>query len=432
MLPGHVDDETPPVEMAVLPPVAGARRVRVLVVDDNAGFRESLLTLLDSANLVVIGEASSGTQALELVGSLDPDVVLMDVNMPEMDGIETTRRLKQRHPSIEVVALSGHEDQDIVRDMLVAGASGYVLKDSDGDEILDAVVRAAGGGAVLSADVTPRVIEELTETLERERRRTHELEAAQAALVERAARRHDLVARLSHELRTPMTVILGVAQTLSRGRVTPEQQRELLGRLVARARDLSRLVDRFELTVDAALTEQVDVTEVAREVAHGDGRISVVAVDRLPTAHLNREVARRVLDELVDNALRFSPPGTPVEVTITVGPRQIEVRVADGGPGIEPHERERIFGPLEQLEDLNIRVHQGTGMGLALARNAARAMDGDVMLERSDADGSTFLWTIALEEDVRGSGQAAHVDVLQQPDRGAVDQQRAPAVADER
>jgi signal transduction histidine kinase len=406
---------------ALLPPVTDARRVRVLVVDDNAGFRESLLSLLDSANLIVIGEASSGRQALELVPALDPDVVLMDVNMPEMDGIETTRRLKERFPGIEVVALSGHEDQDIVREMLVAGASGYVLKDSDGDEILDAVIRAATGGAVLSADVTPRVIEELTEALERERRRTRELESAQEALVERAARRHDLVARLSHELRTPMTVILGVAQTLARGRVSTEQHHELLDRLVARAKDLSRMIDRFELTTDAALTEEVDVAHVAHEVARRDARISVVAVAPLPLAHLNREVARRVLDELVDNALRFSPDGRPVEITITLGPTHIEVRVADRGAGISAHDHERIFGPLEQLEELNIRVHQGTGMGLALSRAAARAMDGDVVLERSDEDGSTFLWTIALEDEP--SGQAAHMDVLEQPDRRAVDEQ---------
>jgi signal transduction histidine kinase len=419
------------VETALLPPVTDARRVRVLVVDDNAGFRESLLSLLDSANLIVIGEASSGREALELVATLDPDVVLMDVNMPEMDGIETTRRLKERFPSIEVVALSGHEDQAVVREMLVAGASGYVLKDCDGDEILNAVVRAATGGAVLSADVTPRVIEELTDALDRERRRTRELEAAQEALVERSARRHDLVARLSHELRTPMTVILGVAQTLARGHVSPDQHRELLDRLVARAKDLSSMIDRFELTVDAALTEDVDVADVARDVALASTRISVVAVEPLPTAHLNREVARRVLDELVDNALRFSPADRPVEVTITLGPDRIEVRVADRGIGIHRHEGERIFGPLEQLEDLNVRVHQGTGMGLALARTAARAMDGDVVLERSDEDGSVFLWTIALEED-DASGQTPHVDVLQEPDRGTVHQKGTSAVADER
>jgi signal transduction histidine kinase len=74
----------------------------------------------------------------------------------------------------------------------------------------------------------------------------------------------------------------------------------------------------------------------------------------------------------------------------------VEVRVVDHGPGIVVHEHERIFGPLEQLEELNVRVHQGAGMGLALARTAARAMGGDVVVEGSDATGSTFLWTIAL------------------------------------
>ncbi|MGZ5352337.1 MAG: ATP-binding response regulator [Actinomycetota bacterium] len=386
-------------EPAVLPRAADPRRIRVLVVDDNAGFRESLLSLLDAGNLVVIGEGRSGLEALELVPALEPDVVLMDVRMPEMDGIEATRLLKERFPDVGVVALSGHEDQEIVREMLVAGASGYVLKDSDGDDILNAVMKAAEGGAILSAAVTPRVIEELTEALERERRRTHELEVAQEALVERAARRHDLVARLSHELRTPVTVILGVAQTLAKGRATAEQEDELLQRLVARAQDLTRLVERFELTIDAGLTEQVDVADVAREVASLDPRVRVTAMSSLPATHLNRAVARRVLDELVDNALRFSGNGTAVDVDVVAGAGRIEVRVSDHGTGISDNEHERIFGPLEQLEELNRRVHQGTGMGLALARTAARAMDGDVVLETSGPEGSTFLWTIALEPE---------------------------------
>lgn len=382
---------------ALLPRAADAR-VRVLVVDDNVGFRESLLSLLDAGNLLVIGEANSGVEALNLVPELEPDVVLMDVRMPEMDGIETTRLLKERFPNVGVVALSGHEDQEIVREMLVAGASGYVLKDSDGDDILNAVRKAAEGGGVLSPTVTPRVIEELTEALERERHRSRELEAAREALMERAARRHDLVARLSHELRTPVTVILGVAQTLEKGRATPEQQSELLPRLVARAQDLARLVERFELTVDAGLTEQVNVAEVAREVANSDPRVQVRSAPWLPAAHLNRAVAQRVLEELVDNARRFSPEEAPIEIDISLGADRIDVRVADRGNGISERERERIFGPLEQLEDLNRRVHQGTGMGLALARTAARAMDGDVVLESSDSQGSTFLWTIALEK----------------------------------
>src|SRR4249919_986428 len=276
------------------------------------------------------------------------------------------------------------------------GASGYVLKDSDGDEILTAVSRAAEGGALLSSQVTPRVIEELTEALERERRRIRELEAAQAALVERSARRQQLVARLSHELRTPVTVILGVAQTLAEVVASPEQEEELLARLVTRARDLAQLVERFELAIDAGLTERVDVGEVALDVAAHDERVTVTAVEGLPPANLNRGVAGRILEELVDNALRFSSPTTGVEVTISAGTATIEVRVVDEGPGIDPREHERVFGPLEQLEELNVRIHQGVGMGLALARTAARAMGGDVVIESSSAAGTTFLWTIAL------------------------------------
>src|SRR3989304_76358 len=129
-----------------------ARPVRVLVVDDNAGFRESLLALLATDEMVVVGEADCGLRALDLVPELPPGAVLM----------------------------------------------------------------GGQGGAVISPAVTPSVIEELTEALARERRRAWELEQANDALVERATRRHEMVARLGHELRTPVTVILGMAQILSK------------------------------------------------------------------------------------------------------------------------------------------------------------------------------------------------------------------------
>ena len=389
-------------EPAVLPrPVEHSRPIRVLVVDDNAGFRESLLSLLEAGNLQVVGEAGSGAEALGLVRSLTPDVVLMDVRMPTMDGIEATRLLKADFPDLGVVALSGHEDQEIVRGMLVAGASGYVLKDSDGDEILTAVSRAAEGGALLSSEVTPHVIEELTEALERERRRIRELEAAQDALVERSARRQQLVARLSHELRTPVTVILGVAQTLAEVEASPEQEEELLARLVTRARDLAQLVERFELAIDAGLTERVDVGDVARDVAARDQRVTRHHRGR-PAAR-EPEPGRRRPDPRGARRQRAAllDPGDQTwrcEVTAAAGDGAIEVRVVDEGPGIDPREHERVFGPLEQLEELNVRVHQGAGMGLALARTAARAMGGDVVIETSSSAGSTFLWTIALDE----------------------------------
>jgi two-component system, NarL family, response regulator LiaR len=371
-----------------------ASRVRVLVVDDNAGFRDSLLALLDTDGLLVVGQAASGKEAIALVRTTMPDVVLMDVRMPDMDGIETTRRLKALDPQIGVVALTGNDDQRAVRDMLVAGASGYVLKDSDGDEILSAVHAAARGDGVISPEVTPSVIEELTEALERERRRIRQLEIAQEALLERAARRHDLVSRLGHELRTPITVILGMAQTLGHPSATEPERAEMRERLITRAQDLARLVARFEAAVEAGMTEWADVVEVARAVAADHERVIVDAPVAPLMASLNRQAARRILEELVENAVAFSKD-EPVSVRVSLRGTVTEVRVTDKGQGVDPELAERMFAPMEQGEGLNTRTHQGAGLGLALARMSARAMDGDVVLERTGAEGSTFLWTLA-------------------------------------
>jgi signal transduction histidine kinase len=378
--------------MVLRTPAPSQLTVRVLVVDDNDGFRESLAALLDGEDLEVVGQARSGAEAIDLVGTSAPDVVLMDVRMPTMDGIETTRRLKAISPSVEIVALTGLEDQRAVREMLVAGASGYVLKDSDGDEIIHAIRRAASGGGLLSAAVTPTVIDELTEALERERRRTRQLEMAQEALLERAARRHELLARLGHELRTPVTVILGMAQSIRKGNIPEDERRLTLDTLVTRAEGLARLVQRFEAAVEAGLTEWADVSQVVTDVAadHAGVRVEVPAGPVMTT--LNRTAARRIVEELVENAMAYSPDDVMVRVVTHDG--RTEVRVIDRGPGVEADAVERIFEALEQAEELHTRTHQGVGIGLTLARLSARAMGGEVSLESSGPEGATFLWVL--------------------------------------
>ena len=382
--------------LETLPVPSPARpQIRVAVVDDNPGFRETLASLLGTEELQVVGAVGRGADAVDLVRSTEPDVVLMDVRMPEMNGIETTRLLKSTFPEVGIVALTGVDDQDAVREMLVAGASCYVLKDSDSDEIFHAIRQAAAGGGVISSEVTPRVIGELTEALERERRRSRQLELAQEALLERAARRHELVSRLGHELRTPVTVILGMAQTLSKGTGTTEQREEMLGALVMRAQGLARLVSRLEGVVEAGLTEYTDVVDVAQEVARVSDRVRVVTPGRPMLATLNRVAALRILEELVENGLEFSNETAPVVVSVEEAPMGIEVRVTDHGSGISDDALERIFEPLEQAEELHTRTHPGVGLGLTVARMSARSMDGDVTLERTGPEGSVFLWRVS-------------------------------------
>jgi DNA-binding NarL/FixJ family response regulator len=135
----------------------------ILLVDDHHLVRAGLASLIDSADdLHVVGQAANGQQALELAATLAPDVVLMDLSMPEIDGVETTRRLLAIHRTANVVVLTSFSDQERVADALAAGAVGYLLKDCEPRDLLAAVRAAAQGHAPLD----PRVAKALLPSTE--------------------------------------------------------------------------------------------------------------------------------------------------------------------------------------------------------------------------------------------------------------------------
>ena len=133
--------------------------VRVLVVDDQVLFREALVTLLGARPEVeVVGEAGDGQQALERAAALQPDVVLMDLHMPVLDGIAATRRLRVEQPGVRVLALTTFDDDEDVFAALRAGALGYLLKDVSSDRLVEAVLSAARGESVLQPSVAAKVV----------------------------------------------------------------------------------------------------------------------------------------------------------------------------------------------------------------------------------------------------------------------------------
>ncbi len=137
--------------------------IRVIIVDDEWLVRAALRVFLESAEgFELVGEAENGADAVALVRSERPDVVLMDVQMPKMDGIEATRRMTQEFPGIKIVALTTFSTERVIVPMLSAGASGFLVKDTSPDRILDAARLAHEGGYVLS----PRVAKELVASVQ--------------------------------------------------------------------------------------------------------------------------------------------------------------------------------------------------------------------------------------------------------------------------
>ena len=126
--------------------------IRVLLVDDHKLVRAGLQSLIESTtDLAVVGAASDGEEALALVAATEPDVVLMDLSMPGMDGVEATRRVTERHPDVQVLVLTSFSDGDRVQRALDAGAVGYLLKDADPQSLLDGVRAVSRGESPLDA-----------------------------------------------------------------------------------------------------------------------------------------------------------------------------------------------------------------------------------------------------------------------------------------
>ncbi len=138
-----------------------AGKIRVLLVDDQRLMRDGLRTLLElEEDIEVAGEAENGRLAVELEDTLRPDVILMDVRMPVMDGVQATRQLMERRPETRVIILTTFDDESIIFDGLRAGALGYLLKDVSGAELAEAVRKVMQGGALIEPSVARKVLAE--------------------------------------------------------------------------------------------------------------------------------------------------------------------------------------------------------------------------------------------------------------------------------
>jgi DNA-binding NarL/FixJ family response regulator len=156
----------PPAAAAVASPASpgssnGGQPVRLMLADDHRMLREGLRRSMTEQGFSVVGEAADGAQAVELAHRLQPDVVLMDVTMPELDGVGATREIRASLPHVRVVMLTMHADEDVLASAIRAGASGYLVKDCSTSEIAEAVRMAASGETIISPNLAASMLDEV-------------------------------------------------------------------------------------------------------------------------------------------------------------------------------------------------------------------------------------------------------------------------------
>ncbi len=343
-------------------------RVRVLVVDDSPTTRAMLREALAlDGDIEVVGEANGGREAVEQALTLHPDVVLMDVRMPEGDGVAAARRIVAEYPRTKVVALTWSDDPGTVRDMLAAGAIGYVVKGGTIDELAGAIRRARSGEPELDERVLPAAMDDLRRLLEEETGRREEAERLARA-------KEEFVQVLSHELRTPLTVISGALHMLRRSGVRPEEE-PLLESATRRTAELEFLVEGLELL--GAVPVLAGVADPAAAVRNAAERLGAAPdgtdVPAQAWPNLPQRAVDRVAYELLSNALRHGRRPVEVSARLTDGRGVLVVRDAGGWEASGEH-----YGAFYQGDMSGTRSTGGFGLGLFMASRLCEAFGGSL------------------------------------------------------
>jgi signal transduction histidine kinase len=369
--------------------------MKLLLVDDHESIRKSLRQLIElKKDFQIVGEGANGSEAIDRVEALAPDIVLMDMNMPVMDGVQATRIIKERHPDIQVLALTAFADMSLVSEMVKAGASGYLLKGGSSKELLESLQAIARGKGALDKEVTRGVMEDMAVLYEKEQERAD-------ALAELDRMKSEFVSVVSHELRTPVTSIKGGLATLQSNwpSIKDEIKLELLESMEAQCDRLSRMVGQI-LTASGIQRGGLGLHPSIFSLAQlGNDAVQALSEKlrgrtvRCSFAEVfasgDRERIRDVVLALIENAVDFTTGSIEVRVLDANGTPLL--RVADEGPGIPQETLQRLLNePFSQADSSTTRPVGGLGLSLYLARQVLEASGGRLEVDTAPEKGSTF------------------------------------------
>ncbi|MDM8547255.1 response regulator [Candidatus Venteria ishoeyi] len=362
----------------------------ILIVDDallNLAFASEVLT----KNGYQVLLARSGIEALKIATKQMPDLILLDINMPEWDGFETCRRIKRESlltpiPIIFFSTLKTASDRLLAFDV---GAVDYVDKPCEKEELL--------------ARVRTHVnLYLLTRQLQTEKKR------AEAANITKS----QFLANMSHELRTPLNAIIGYSEML----YEDAEEREIedfpqdLNKIQTAANHLLSLINdildlskiesgKMALSLETfALKDLIQDIHAPAKMLAGkkNNQLEIIGADEVKEIHADRMKLRQILFNLLSNSAKFTEAGL-IRLNIQCQAKQISFQVSDDGIGMTPQQRCRLFQPFTQADSSTTRRYGGTGLGLAISREFTEMMGGKLQVESHFGEGTTFTLQLPLQ-----------------------------------
>lgn len=367
-------------------PQESTPREHILVIDDEANIRSTLAEFMGMSGFEV-DTAPDGSTGMELLGSKPFDLVLLDLRMPGMDGIAVTEWIRETHPEVPVIVMTGHATIESSIKALRLGAYDYIQKPFTLDEI-------------------ERTIGNCLEKRRLERRNT-ELTQLNDRLREIERIKDDLLSTVSHEFRTPLTAIhgfLSLIESVDTSNLTAHQRQGLdaiwdnVNRLDAMIANLLVLVESQDRAFPPIL-EPTPVGPFLEEYTklrkynrlRADFKIEVDPAAENMAVLLDRHRFPLVLNNLLDNAFKFSRDPESVEVAVSVrrDRESLVFDVSDSGIGIPSALADRVFERFTQADMTSTREFQGAGLGLAVVRSIVSSHGGNVRLVTPLLGGTT-------------------------------------------
>jgi signal transduction histidine kinase len=378
----------------------------ILYIEDNADNQRLVRRIMEARGYTVL-LAKDGPDGLALARESRPALVLVDINIPGLDGYETTTRLRgmSHLRATPIVAVTADSRVGARERSLIAGCDGYITKPIDPRSLPDELSEFIGGRreAVPHEDEAPLLREYNHKLVERLEQQVRELTAANAELQELDQLKSQFLATLSHELRTPLTSILGYLDLFERGTLGPlsDIQGHAIDVIGRNAHTLTRQLNNL-LYLQEVRSSQIKLVPVTvydmvlrlvaelQPQAQGAGLSLEMALEPTMAFPGDAMALEQAVRNLIDNALKFTPRGGYIRVTLEDDPSRIILRVEDSGIGIPAEAQEKVFVPFYQVDSSLARPYPGAGLGLAIVRHVIAAHGGQVTVRSAPGSGSTF------------------------------------------
>jgi len=359
-----------------------AKQTRVLIVEDDYLVGKLVKMALKEIGYVAVGEAVNGLEAIEMAETLHPDVILMDIKMPDMDGLEATKRIYEKCPT-PVVVLTAYDSRDLVEQARAAGVGAYLTKPPSAQEIERAILIA-----------TARFDDIM------------ELRHLNAELRDRNEALDTFSYTVAHQLKNTASLVTTFGNILQEQVELPEDSHLYLDGIIESGHKMNNIIRELQLLAGIrkgqgqVQAEPLDMGQIVAEVRQGLNYVieehgaQIIAPDEWPTALGYAPWVEQVWMNYIGNAIKHG--GRPPRVELGARPQDegtVLFWVQDNGPGLTPEEQEKLFEPFIRLDKTQA---QGQGLGLSIVRHIVEKLNGQVGVESSGGPGQGAMFTFTL------------------------------------